>query len=136
MSTDRSGSLGDDPYVSRRATTEDYWSTPVNLGPIVNANGFGAWPNTSADGSALYFSSARSGGSGAPALWGVDILPVVDLNADGIVDSVDMCVMVDFWGTDEPSCDIVPMPWGDGIVDIEDLKVLAEHLFEEVPLIQ
>jgi len=24
------------------------------------------------------------------------------------------------------------MPWGDGIVDVEDLKVLAEHLFEEV----
>jgi hypothetical protein len=27
------------------------------------------------------------------------------------------------------------MPWGDGIVDIEDLEILAEHLFEEVDLI-
>jgi len=25
------------------------------------------------------------------------------------------------------------MPWGDGIVDVEDLIVLAEHLFEEYP---
>ena len=30
-------------------------------------------------------------------------------------------------------CDIGSMPWGDGIVDIEDLIVLAEHLFEEIP---
>jgi hypothetical protein len=29
-------------------------------------------------------------------------------------------------------CDIGPMPWGDGIVDIADLAVLAEHLFEDV----
>jgi hypothetical protein len=38
--------------------------------------------------------------------------------------------MVDFWGTDEPLCDIGPMPWGDGTVDVNDLIVLAEHLFE------
>jgi hypothetical protein len=30
-------------------------------------------------------------------------------------------------------CDIGPMPWGDGIVDVQDLIVLAEHLFEEFP---
>jgi hypothetical protein len=58
--------------------------------------------------------------------------PIVDLNADGIVDATDMCIMVDHWGTDYSSCDIGPMPWGDGIVDVEDLKILAEHLFEEV----
>jgi len=26
-----------------------------------------------------------------------------------------------------------PTPFGDGIVDVEDLIVLAEHLFEEIP---
>jgi hypothetical protein len=26
-----------------------------------------------------------------------------------------------------------PMLWGDGIVNVQDLIVLAEHLFEEVP---
>jgi hypothetical protein len=24
------------------------------------------------------------------------------------------------------------MPWGDGIVDVQDLIILAEHLFEEI----
>jgi len=28
------------------------------------------------------------------------------------------------------------MPWGDDIVDVQDLKVLAEHLFEEVPPVE
>ena len=60
------------------------------------------------------------------------IIAIADFNADGIVDAADMCVMVDYWGTDEPLCDIGPMPWGDGVVDVEDLKVLAAHLFEEV----
>jgi hypothetical protein len=43
--------------------------------------------------------------------------------------------MVDCWGTDKKLCDIGPMPWGDGVVDVEDLKVLAEHLFEDYRLI-
>jgi predicted secreted protein/N-acetylneuraminic acid mutarotase len=58
---------------------------------------------------------------------------VVDFNGDGIVDSVDMCMMIDYWGTDEPLYDIAPPPFGDGIVDVEDLKILAEHLFEVYP---
>jgi hypothetical protein len=62
----------------------------------------------------------------------VPILPIVDFNGDGIVDSADMCIMVDHWGEDYSLCDIGPMPWGDGIVDVQDLIVLAEHLFEEV----
>jgi lysophospholipase L1-like esterase len=62
------------------------------------------------------------------AAWAMPI----DLNGDGIVDAADMCIMVDYWGTDEPLCDIGPTPLGDGIVDVEDLIVLAEHLFEEV----
>jgi hypothetical protein len=57
---------------------------------------------------------------------------IVDLNGDGIVDSVDICMMIDYWGTDEPLYDIAPRPFGDGIVDVQDLTVLAEHLFEEV----
>ena len=56
---------------------------------------------------------------------------IADLNRDGIVDSADMRIMVDHWGTDEPLCDIGPMPFGDGIVDVQDLIVLSEHLFEE-----
>jgi hypothetical protein len=76
--------------------------------------------------------SDRPGGYGLWDLWRVAINPVVDLNSDGIVDAADMCVMVDHWGTDNSLCDIGPMPWGDGIVNVEDVKILAEHLFEEI----
>jgi hypothetical protein len=58
---------------------------------------------------------------------------IVDLNSDGIVDSGDMVIMVDNWGTDNSLCDIGPMPWGDGIADVKDLIVLSEHLFEQLP---
>jgi hypothetical protein len=68
-------------------------------------------------------------------MWQSSITPVVDLNSDGIVDSVDMCIIVDYWGTDDLLCDIGPMPWGDGIVDVQDLIILSEHLFEEPGLI-
>ena len=57
--------------------------------------------------------------------------PTPDFNGDGIVDAADMCMMVDYWGTDEPSYDIAPPPFGDGIVDVQDLIVLAEHLFDD-----
>jgi len=60
-------------------------------------------------------------------------MPVVDLNEDGIVDSLDICIMIDNWHTDNTLCDIAPLPLGDGYVDIQDLVVLAEHLFEEFP---
>jgi len=64
-------------------------------------------------------------------LWEVEVIPIVDFNSDGIVDAADVCIMVDNWGTDNPLCDIGPTPFGDGVVDVKDLIILAEHLFEE-----
>jgi hypothetical protein len=58
--------------------------------------------------------------------------PPPDFNGDGIVDSTDMCIMVDHWHTDYPLCDIAPPPFGDGIVDVQDLTLLAEYLFQDV----
>ena len=58
--------------------------------------------------------------------------PSPDFNGDGIVDSADICIMVDHWHTDHPLCDIAPPPFGDGIVDVQDLILLSEHLFEYV----
>ena len=81
------------------------------------------------------------GGSSVPwpynpslsTVWEYDPNPlIVDFNGDGIVDCVDMCMMLDYWGTDEPFYDIAPRPFGDGIVDVQDLIILSEHLFEEV----
>ena len=132
--SNRPGGYGHgDILVARRPTTSDPWGTPVNLGPPVNTSSTDYLGDLSADGSTLYFSSNRLGGHD---LWQASIEPVVDLNGDGIVDSADMCIMIDYWGTDEPLCDIGPMPWGDGIVDVQDLIVLAEHLFEEFPPVE
>jgi len=129
----RSGGLGGgDLWMARRKTQDADWEQPINLGPMVNKSGFDAMPNISSDGHTLYFSSERPGGSGNADLWQVSIEPILDINGDGIVDSADMCIMIDHWGTDEVLCDIGPTPLGDGIVDVQDLIVLAEHLFEEV----
>jgi hypothetical protein len=123
-------------WASTRRTTDDDFGTRFKLPPQVNMPGYdNGIPNLSADGSTLYFLSSRPGGFGGWDLWQVSITPIVDFNGDGIVDSVDMCMMVDYWGTDDPLYDIAPSPFGDGIVDVQDLIVLAEHLFEESGLV-
>jgi len=130
LNSARSGGLGgSDIWMARRKTRNDDWETAINLGPIVNASGFEAQPHISYDGSILYFSSERADGSGNVDLWQVSIAPVCDLNSDLKVDLVDMHIMVDHWGENYPLCDIGPTPLGDGIVDIQDLNVLAEHLY-------
>jgi len=62
--------------------------------------------------------------------------PIVDFNGDGIVDAADMCIMVDNWHTNSTLCDIAPPPLGDGFVDVQDLIVIAGHLFEEFPPVE
>jgi hypothetical protein len=122
-----------DLYVTRRATLSDSWGEPINLGPLVNTEVDEECARISADGSTLYWDSDRPGGYGGNDMWQASIEPVVDLNSDGIVDAADMCIIVDNWGTDDSLCDIGPTPFGDGVVDVQDLIVLAEHLFEEIP---
>jgi len=131
----RSGGLGQtDMWMSRRKSITDPWEPPVNLGPEFNSSTWDGGPRLSPEGDVLYFSSMRPGGpSDGFNIYQTPIIPIVDLNGDGIVDASDLCIMVDHWGTNEPLCDIGPTPLGDGIVDVEDLIVLAEHLFEEFP---
>ena len=128
----RCGYGGTEIWMTRRATTDDDWGEPVNLGPTINSSAFEDYENVSADGSTLFFRYSQSGRYSGCDIWHAPIIPIVDFNGDGIVDAGDMCIMVDYWGTDEPLCDIGPMPWGDGIVDVQDLIILSEHLFEEV----
>ncbi len=131
----RPGGRGDiDNWAAWRTSLSDPWETPVNLGSAVNSPSLDGGPVLSPDHFTLYFSSARSGSLGG--MWGdtwqASIIPVVDFDGDGQVDGSDVLRMADRWGTDDPLCDIGPMPWGDGIVDTEDLKALAEYVDKEV----
>jgi hypothetical protein len=66
----RSGGSGSlDVWVSRRATTEDRWGTPVNLGSTVNTSSIEGCPCISFDGLELYFGSSRPGTLGDTDLW-------------------------------------------------------------------
>ena len=125
-----------DMWMTRRKSIADPWEEPVNLGSDINTSSYDSTPRLSPDGSILYFTSSRPETVAIyqnTDIYQAPIIPIVDLNSDGIVDAEDMCIMVHHWGEDYSLCDIGPMPWGDGIVDVQDLIVLAEHLFEEIP---
>jgi hypothetical protein len=129
----RPGGVGlSDIWMTRRVMRDNVWREPVNLGPLVNSSSQEYGPVISQDGSTLFFMSNRFGGLGGDDIYQAPIIPIVDLNSDGIVDSADMCIMVDHWGTENQLCDIGPMPWGDGVVDTQDLIVLSEYLFEDI----
>jgi serine/threonine protein kinase len=113
-----------DIWMTRRTSLSAPWQTPVNLGTPVNGPTNDFSPSISSDGHTLYFSSLdRSGGPN----WQAPIIPLVDFNADRKVDLVDLVMLIDAWGTSNSVCDIGPMPWGDGQVDIEDLKVFMTY---------
>jgi Tol biopolymer transport system component len=128
--SNRAGGHGDfDIWFTRRTTPDDDWGPAVNLGPPVNSARTEFLPGISPDGSRFDFVIANHpDGYGGYDIWQVVIEPVVDFDGNGAVDAVDIDIMIDCWGTDEPLCDIGPTPWGDGVVDVEDLIVLVEHM--------
>jgi len=71
FASDRSGTLGAlDLWFATRATTSDPWSTPVNLGPVVNSTQVDARPALSFDATTLYFQSTRPGAVGCTSPTG------------------------------------------------------------------
>ena len=65
-------------------------------------------------------------------LWGIDLVGLsCDFNSDHRVDIDDLVILIEHWGTDDPLCDIYPMPWGDGIVDKGDLQVFMSYWGED-----
>lgn len=56
-----------DLYYSVRANGK--WTTPVNMGPEVNSDGWDSQPFLAPDGKTLYFSSRRRGGVGEKDVW-------------------------------------------------------------------
>jgi hypothetical protein len=70
FSSNRPGGLGaGDLWVSRRASVDDAWGVPVNLGPTVNSSVGDLGPNVSPDGHYLFFTSNRPGGLGLNDIW-------------------------------------------------------------------
>jgi serine/threonine protein kinase/Tol biopolymer transport system component len=118
-----------DLWMTRRTTRDDPWEPPTHLGYPVNSASHESGPCVSSDGRTLYFSSGRPGGSGGDSdFWQVPLIPIVDFNGDGKVDAADMAILADNWGRNDSVCDIGPMPWGDGIVDTDDLRVLVKEM--------
>ena len=132
--SDRPGGFGRwDFYMTTRETIDADWSPPFNIGQPVNTPYDEIAPYISFDAQTLYFCDypwrdPRPGGMGGNDIWKVSVLPLVDFDGDGDVDCTEICIMTEFWGTGESLCDIAPPPFGDGIVDVQDLILLSEHL--------
>jgi WD40-like Beta Propeller Repeat len=76
LTSNRTGSFGVpgtqgglDLWVATRPSTSASWSTPVNLGSVVNGDNTDSRPALSFDGTELYFHSFRPGGAGAFDLY-------------------------------------------------------------------
>jgi len=117
------GQGGTDMWMARRAGLAASWESPVNVGPKLNGPCSEVAPRVSPDGSWLYWVWINDDWT-AFDNFRAPILPIVDFNADSVVDVVnDLRLLIDHWGTADTLYDIGPYAWGDGVVDIEDLKV-------------
>jgi len=56
-----------DLYISNKRN--GYWTTPVNMGPVVNSSFWDSQPSLSSDGKTLYYASKRKGGKGGTDIW-------------------------------------------------------------------
>src|SRR5262249_32587495 len=70
ISSNRPGGYGaDDLWVSHRASVDDAWEPPQNLGPVINTAAVEFSPAFSRDGHWLFFHSTRPGGYGGVDIW-------------------------------------------------------------------
>ena len=148
--SDRPGGYGGgDFYVSRRATRNDPWGDPVNVGPAVNSPGGELAASFSPDGLLMFFGSDRPGefsdfdgyvtrraSPSAPWQPAVNLGPIVNrdffnwpsISADGstlyiLYEPNDWSAM---WTYKAPILPIVDFN-GDGRVDLTDLVMLIEN---------
>jgi WD40 repeat protein len=69
FSTRPGGLGGADLWTSTRRSVHDPWTTPVNLGALLNSPASEQQPSLSGDGRTLVFASSRSGGFGGTDIW-------------------------------------------------------------------
>jgi serine/threonine protein kinase/Tol biopolymer transport system component/Tfp pilus assembly protein PilF len=157
FSSNRPGGYGStDAYVSTRATKNDPWGAPVNLGPAVNSPGSDDISSLSPDGLVLVFGSDRPGGFGpmedgymtrraslsAPWQPAANLGPVVNkgvynmplLSADGSAVHI-ICMYANgiYTELEAPILPIVDFN-ADGKVDIADVFIMLEHWLTDYPL--
>jgi hypothetical protein len=145
---------GSDIFLARRATTQDPWGSPVNLGPVVNSAYDEHFPSLSPDGLLLLFSdhpwegTPRPGGYGSSDIWMAkrespsaswqapvnlgpivngaqrDALPRISLDGSTLYFRSDRVGGFDSW-----QASIIPIVDfdGDGKVDDQDMIILSEH---------
>jgi Tol biopolymer transport system component len=159
--SDRPGGYGSsDIWVTRRATIEETWSMPVNLGPTVNSSATELCSDISGDGLLLFFVSKRSGGYGGnygdiwitrratiSDSWGppVNLGPTLNTSASETGPALSADGSTLYFGSDRPggsggwdiwqaSIDPVVDLNGDGIVDATDMCIIVDHWGTDNPL--
>ena len=156
MSNNRPGGYGGwDLYVSQRATTNDPWGDPVNLGPAANSPALDCGAMLSPDGLLMFFESDRPGGSGdldtyvarranrsAPWELAVNLGPIVNgpaadypvhLTPDGSAMYFVRQTGITCTTWMAPITPIVDFN-SDGIVDAADVVIMVEHWLTDYPL--
>jgi hypothetical protein len=150
--SDRPGGYGSwDLYVSKRATTNDPWGDPNNVGPAVNTPGQDCAAYLSPDGLLMFFSTDRPGTFGAcwdcymarrasrPAPWqpAVSLGPIVNsagCNAPLGVTADGSALYISRTAADYSSSTIWKAPIlpivdfnADSKVDLDDLRLLIDN---------
>jgi len=80
---------GRDIWVTTRATTDDSWREPMNLGPSINSSALEQMAIISPDSSVLYFNSSRYGVYGSFDIWQVSIAPSSEVFQEDSTDELD-----------------------------------------------
>ncbi|MGB2808892.1 MAG: DUF362 domain-containing protein, partial [Sedimentisphaerales bacterium] len=60
-------------------------------------------------------------------LWKVPVVRDIDFSGDGKVNFKDFSIFAQYLSQDESSVDISPQPFGDGVVDFNDVGVFVKH---------
>jgi hypothetical protein len=70
FTSDRPGGFGgQDIWVSQRASEDDAWGAPINVGAAINSAASDNTPALSRDGHWMFFNSTRPGGFGSQDIW-------------------------------------------------------------------